>query len=296
MDKILSTRHNVGLPNSVATIEDGNLVEEPLPPLVSRSLAAWRDLYTGFVQSWMWVMLAMQDIKLRYRGSMLGPFWLTLSTVVMVASMGVIYARVLNTPANTYLPNLALGLIVWQFVAALFSDGCQTFTSADSIIQQVPIPFSVHVYRVICRNLVIFAHNAIVIPVGLVIFQIPVGWQVLLVLPALLLLLINGIWICLLFGMLAARFRDVQQIVVSFLQILFFATPIIWPVEALQEDLRYLADFNPTFAAIDVIRAPLLDVPVHPYSWPLLLVTTILGCGVTFPLFAYFRARIAYWI
>jgi ABC-type polysaccharide/polyol phosphate export permease len=276
--------------------DERSLLEEPLPHPDSRTLTAFRDLYGGLAQSWMWAMLAMQDIKLRYRGSILGPFWLTLSTVIMVASMGVIYARVLNTPASTYLPNLALGLIIWQFVAALFSDGCQTFTSADSIIQQVPIPFSVHVYRVIFRNLIIFAHNAVIIPIGLLFFQIPVDWRVLQVIPGLILLVINGMWICLLFGMLSARFRDVQPIVMSFLQILFFATPIIWPIEALQADMHYIANINPMFAAIDVIRAPILDIPVGPYSWPLLIATTIVGCAVTFPIFVHFRARIAYWI
>ena len=127
----------------------------------------------------------------------------------MVASMGVIYARVLNMSASAYLPNLALGLIIWQFVSALFGDGCQTFVAADSIIQQVPIPFSVHVYRVILRNLIIFAHNAVIIPIGLLYFEIPIGWSALQVIPGLIVLVINGIWICLLFGMLSARFRDV---------------------------------------------------------------------------------------
>jgi len=281
---------------SIITSDNRGLLEEQLPAPVSRSLAAWRDLYTGLAQSWMWAMLSMQDIKLRYRGSILGPFWLTLSTIVMVASMGIIYARIFNMTASAYLPSLTLGFIVWQFVSSLFSDGCQTFTSAENIIQQVPLSFSVHVYRVVFRNLIIFAHNAIIIPIGLLIFRIPIDWHVLLVVPAMILLLINGIWICFLFGMLSARFRDVQPIVASFLQVLFFVTPIMWPIESLHDDLYLIVDLNPVFAMIDVIRAPLLGVAVRPYSWPMLIAVTIVGCAGTFPIFAHFRARIAYWI
>jgi ABC-type polysaccharide/polyol phosphate export permease len=280
---------------SVMTRDDRSALEEPMPRPASRAWAAWHDLYAGLAQSWMWAMLAMQDIKLRYRGSILGPFWLTLSTLVMVASMGLIYARVFNMSASAYLPNLALGMIIWQFVSALFSDGCQTFTGAENIIQQVPIAFSVHVYRVVFRNLVIFGHSALIIPIGWLMFKIPVGWSLLQIIPGIILILINGVWIGFLFGMLSARFRDVPPIVASFLQVLFFATPIIWPIEALR-DLQIVADINPIYAAIDVIRAPLLGVAVSAYSWPMLIGMTIVGWAVTFPIFARFRSRIAYWI
>jgi ABC-type polysaccharide/polyol phosphate export permease len=95
--------------------------------------------------------------------------------------------------------------------------------------------------------------------------------------------------------MISARFRDIPPIVASLLQVLFFATPIIWSIEALGE-LRFIADMNPVFAAIDVIRAPLLGVSVGPYAWPLLIATTIIGCVTTFLFFARFRTRIAFWI
>ena len=74
--------------------------------------------------------MAMQDIRLRYRGSILGPFWLTLSTIIMVAAMGVIYARLFHMEVSRYLPFLTIGLIVWQFISALINEGCQTFLAA----------------------------------------------------------------------------------------------------------------------------------------------------------------------
>ncbi len=95
--------------------------------------------------------------------------------------------------------------------------------------------------------------------------------------------------------MISTRYRDFPPIIVSLIQIVFFVTPIIWPVETLGSS-RYIADFNPIFAAIDLIRAPLLGVAVSPYSWPLLIGTTIVGCFGTFAFFARFRTRIAYWV
>jgi ABC-type polysaccharide/polyol phosphate export permease len=108
-------------------------------------------------------------------------------------------------------------------------------------------------------------------------------------------LAVNGVWVCIFLGTLSARFRDIVPIVTSFLQVAFFLTPVFWPIEALGI-YRPLAELNPLFAAIDVIRAPLIGVPVAAYSWPVLLVATVLGCGITFLLFARYRGRIAYWV
>ncbi len=280
---------------SVAIGEDENDRAEEWPTPPSRTALAWRDLADGFGRSWLWGALALQDIKLRYRGSMLGPFWLTISTLVMVVAMGAIYGRLFHVDIATYLPYLCLGLIVWQNFSSTITEGCETFLREQSVIQQVPIPFSIHAYRNVCRNFIVLAHNLVIVPIGLVIFAIPIDWHILEIIPGFLLLAINGFWISILLGLISARFRDVPPIVASFLQVLFFVTPIIWPVELLG-DWQAIATFNPLFAAIDVVRAPLLGVATADNSWMALLIMTVLGCGVTFAVFARFRTRIAYWI
>jgi homopolymeric O-antigen transport system permease protein len=274
-------------------IENNRAEEWPAPP--GGVALAWRDIADGFSKRWMWAALALQDIRLRYRGSVLGPFWLTISTLVMVVAMGVIYARLFRTDVATYLPYLSLGLIVWQMLSSTISEGCDTFLRQQSVIQQVPIPFSIHAYRNVCRNFIVLAHNIVILPIGFVLFAIPVNWYTLEIIPACLLLAINGFWISILLGLIGARFRDVPPIVASFLQVLFFVTPIIWPVEMLGE-WQAIAILNPLFAAIDVMRAPLLGTAAVGSSWIVLLIMTVLGSSVTFALFARFRTRIAYWI
>jgi homopolymeric O-antigen transport system permease protein len=265
------------------------------PSMPGRATLAWCDLADGWRKRWMWSALAVQDIKLRYRGSMLGPFWMTISTFVMVVAMGVIYSRLFHMDVKRYLPYLAVGLIVWQLLSSIITEGCDTFLQAASVIQQVPIPFSIHVYRGVCRNFIAFAHNLILVPVGWILFAIPIDWRLIELVPAWLLLAVNGVWISTVLGLLSARFRDIPPIVASFLQVLFFLTPVIWPVEALR-DWRAVATFNPLFAAIDVVRAPLLGLPTADSSWIALGIVTVLGCGGSFVLFARFRSRIAYWI
>lgn len=203
------------------------------PKRVSPSAAAWDDLVEGMSKSWMWSAMAMQDIRMRYRGSLLGPFWLTISMIIMIAAMGLIYARLFNMEIHRYLPFLTVGLVIWNFVSTVIIEGCQTFLSAQNVITQVRMPFSVHAWRTVCRNLIVLAHNMVIVPLVLIIFNVPVGWTVLLIVPALAILTINGIWVSILLGMISARYRDVPPIVMSFVQVIFFVTPIFWPPEAL---------------------------------------------------------------
>ena len=155
------------------------------PKRGSRSAAAWDDLVEGMSKSWMWSAMAMQDIRMRYRGSLLGPFWLTISMVIMIAAMGVIYARLFNMEITRYLPFLTVGLVIWNFVSTVIIEGCQTFLSAQNVITQVRMPFSVHAWRTVYRNLIVLAHNMVIVPLVLIIFHVPVGWTVIFIVPAL---------------------------------------------------------------------------------------------------------------
>jgi ABC-type polysaccharide/polyol phosphate export permease len=206
----------------------------------------------------------------------------------MVVAMGVIYAQLFHQEIASYLPFLTVGLIVWQLLNGMIAEGCDTFLREAAVIQQVPIPFSIHAYRNVCRNFIVLAHNLVIVPLGLAIFSIPITWDVLAIIPGL-------VWISILLGMVSTRFRDIPPIVGSFLQVLFFLTPIIWPPELLGR-FHPIATFNPLFAAIDVVRAPLIGVPTAPSSWLMLVSVTVLGCGIAFAAFARFRSRIAYWI
>lgn len=267
--------------------------ELPAPP--SRLLLAVRDLVEGLDKSWLWTELAFQDIKLRYRGSLLGPLWLTVSTVVMIVAMGALYARLFHTDVAKYLPFLTVGLVMWNFVSTIVNEGCNTFITVQGIIQQVRLPFSLHAYRLVYRNFLVLGHNLVVVPVVMLVFRVPIDWRVISVVPALLLLSLNGLWVSTLLGMMSARFRDVPPIVASFLQVVFFVTPIFWSPDLLGV-WRPVAELNPLFAAVDIVRAPLLGSSPAPWSWLVMVIVTLLGGGFTFLLFARFRSRIAFWV
>src|ERR1700751_5462302 len=136
---------------AVSDAETGRIVELPEAP--TRIGLAATDLIEGLRKSWLWTTLAEQDVKLRYRGSILGPFWQTLTTAVMIGGMGFIYSKLFHTDLHDYLPMLSVGLVFLNFIAGMVTEGCGTFISVQGIIQQVKLPFSLHAYRLGYRNL-----------------------------------------------------------------------------------------------------------------------------------------------
>jgi homopolymeric O-antigen transport system permease protein len=278
----------------VSNLGATSVVDFPEPP--TRPTCAANDIIEGWRQNWLWMRLAHQDMRLRYRGSVLGPFWQTITTIIMIGSMGFIYAKLFHVALENYLPMLTVGLIFWNLVAGMITEGCGTFDAVRGLIQQVKLPLSLHAYRLVYRNVLILAHSFVIIPIVLVIFPHPIEWiRLFEIIPGLLLVVINGVAVSMLLGTICARFHDVPPIVASIVQVVFFVTPIVWPPSALGSN-SWWAVLNPLYTAIDVLRAPLLGTPTSPHSWSILAIVTVCNCALSFVFFSRFRARIAFWV
>jgi len=123
----------------------------------------------------------------------------------------------------------------------------------------------------------------------------PASLPLLLVLPALLVLLLNGFWIALMLGLLSARFRDIPLVVASVVQVLFFITPIIWKPDMLPGRAPML-DLNPFHHLIEILRAPLLGQVPTLENWVAVVVITFVGWAVALWFFSAYRWRLAYWV
>ncbi len=265
------------------------------PPPQSQTALAFQDLIKGARGVGLWGMLGWQDIRRRYRRSTLGPFWLTISMGALVAGLGLLYSSLFKIDIAEYLPYITVGFIVWGLISGLIIEGCAAFTGAEAIIKQVDLPLSVHVYRVVWRNVIISAHNTVIYVVVAAVFVVWPGWAGFLALPGLMLLVFNGVWVGLLFGLLSARFRDVPQIAASLVRAVFFLTPIIWKAESLP-DRAFVLDFNPFHHFIELVRAPLLGQVPDPLSWLVALGFTLGGWFVTLLMYRHYSWRIAYWV
>lgn len=241
--------------------------------------------------------LAWADIRQRYRRSTLGPFWITISTAVMVASMGLIFGNIFKSPLNVFLPFLATGLITWRFISTTIHESTSVFSDSEAIIKQLPIPLFTHVLRMIFRNVIIYVHNFIIIPLTILILNSEINFDIFLFLPGFLLLFINLSWISLLLGIICSRYRDVSQIISSLLQIVFYVTPIMWMPSMLpQRASTMIIDLNPMYYLIQIVRAPWLATTPNFEDWFASLLIAFLGWTATLIVFNKYKNSIPYWV
>jgi ABC-type polysaccharide/polyol phosphate export permease len=239
-------------------------------------------------------MFGWLDIKLRYRRSLLGPFWLTISVGVMVASMGVLYAQIFQQDIKDYLPFVACGVILWFFISSLMNEGCLAFTTAEYQIKQVSLPLAVYVLRLLWRSIIIFLHNALVIIFVVVLFK-KYSFELIYFPFAFLLICILFFFYSMIMGIICARFRDIPQIILALTQLLMFITPIFWQKEFITK-YTWVTDFNPVFHMLEILRAPLLGrvFPVH--SLYVVLGITFGLMIISLILLKKYRNRVAYWV
>jgi ABC-2 type transport system permease protein len=253
------------------------------------------DIFVGIRAIRIWGTLGWHDIRQRYRRSVLGPFWFTLSTLIMVVVLGALYSTLLNQEIKNYLPYLAVGLVVWQYLASVVNEGCNAFIGSAYLVKQIRLPLTVHVCRIVWRNFAILLHSLPVVVILLVVLGHRPNLTFFLLPLGLLLLLLHGVWIGIVLGVLCARFRDIPPIVTNLVQVAFFFTPVMWSPEILK-DRAWVATYNPLYHLIEIVRAPVVDRPIHAESWFWAIGFLFIGFGFAQYLMQRFRDRVTYWL
>jgi ABC-2 type transport system permease protein len=280
---------------------------EQMPAPVSDSQTyrrAFGDLRTGFNQRELWLHLGWQDIKQRYRRSVIGPFWITIATGVQAIAMGLLYSVLLDIDLREFLPHVTVGLIIWNLISAAILEGGDVFVANEGLIKQLPSALSVHVYRLVWRQLLLLGHNLLIYVIIIAIFWPPGGlhWTVIFAIPALVLILLNAVWVSILFGIIATRYRDIAPILGSFVTLMFFMTPIVWTTSGLVQmggeaaKRAKLVEINPLFHYLDIIRAPLIGEDQQAYHWYIVLGFTVVGWALAIVALKKYRARVPYWV
>lgn len=262
----------------------------------SRSSAARADIRDGLRLWRLALSLGWLDIKLRYRGSALGPFWLTLSSAVMIGSMGYIYSMLFHTVLRDYLPFLAVSVILWQAgIGAVASEACNSFLNAEQTIRSMRMPFTVQVLRTVVSNVIVLGHNVVVPLAVFAIFGAWPGFHALISLPGLALWLLDGAAACYLLGSVCARFRDIPPIIGSVMQIAYYITPVIWKPSQLGARGWWLP-LNPFYPLLEVVREPLLGQIPSLLIWGIALGYSAVLWIVAWLIFVRARSRIAFWV
>jgi len=166
------------------------------------------------------LLAVMERVKLRYRRTLIGPLWLTLSLGAMVFGIGALYAGLFRSNVSTYIPYLATGLVVWMFISTTITEGCTIFISSASQIKATTMPMLNYIFRSLWKNLIIFAHNMIIIAVLWLVFGLPSVMTLPWFFLGLFFNIVMLFGVVLILSMICTRFRDVPQIVIAAMQLI----------------------------------------------------------------------------
>jgi ABC-type polysaccharide/polyol phosphate export permease len=240
--------------------------------------------------------LAWHDVVSRYRGSILGPLWITLSMGLMVLGIGFLWGEVFGVSTRDFIPFVALGIVFFATVTGIINEGCDTFVQAAGMLSQTALPMFTFVWRTVLRNLINLGHHLVIVLAVLAYFgfwrSANYGGAAL----GLVLLVVNVAWISLLVGIASARFRDIPQIVQSITQAAAIMTPVFWPADRISPAHRAILDLNPFYHLLEAVRAPLLGRDVAPHTYLFLAGMALAGWALTFSLFANTRRRIVHYL
>lgn len=245
----------------------------------------WRTSYT----------MGLQDIGLRYKRSLLGPFWISASLVVTILALSYLFSGIFGQDFLEYSIWLGSGLVVWTLLSTLVNESCSAFVEHSFYLQNVPIPLSMVATRVAIRNGVVFFHNFVAVLVVLALLGARFQPVALMIFPGALLVLFFGFCTTLAVGPVCVRFRDIPQIVSSLVQITFFLTPIIWePKQAVHRPM--FMDINPFYHMIQLVRAPMLGELPTQLDWTYSLGTCGAAAVVALISVSLTRKRVVLWL
>ncbi len=221
---------------------------------MSQYLAAiWKCRY-------FWLSLVNMDLRRRYRRSALGVGWSLLHPIAMTTILCVVFPKVFGgVSVQEYAPSVLVGLCFWSFITSTTLLGSQCLITGERYIRQYPAPMAIYPLRTVLGS---SFHFAMALGLVLAMRFALIGFSGVLsfvsLIPTLLLIFVLGWSLAVLAGFVTAYFPDMQHLAEVGLQILFYATPIIYPPDRIGGRLGSIIHFNPLAAFMELLREPLL--------------------------------------
>ncbi len=254
------------------------------------------DLLSG-VDNWrLSHLMGLGEIRRRYARSRIGQFWLTISTGIMVAILGLVWSTLWHVPVADLVPFVAISLIVWTMITGTLGEAATVFPSNGAIFLNQGMSFSTAIYALVYRHLLIFLHNIPIIVITLLLFSVPAGRLAPVALLGFASLVLTLVWSSYLVAIACVRFRDLTQVVQNGLLVVFFITPVLWKPDQIPPGKYYLLSLNPFAALLAVVREPLLGQLPTLYDWTAAAIFSIGGFVIALPIIGYCQRRIIYWI
>jgi ABC-type polysaccharide/polyol phosphate export permease len=263
---------------------------------------ALRDLGGSLTRLPLAAQLALDDILGKYRRTVLGPLWIAIGQAATIGGFVLVFSGLFGIDAPEYALYLAAGIPVWALLSQYLSDMPMTFIAARGVIESYELPWLTHIWRRSIGYVLIFFHHIVTLFAVIAILAVmgelpsPPTFNMLLALPALLVVLIAGTGVGMLFAVLGARYRDLQPAMQVASGFLFLFTPVMWRADQLREHLAWVFQYNPLYYYVVLVRDPLLGRAPGLEIWLGATVGAFALFAIGFLAFLLARRRLYHWL
>jgi ABC-2 type transport system permease protein len=177
--------------------------------------------------------LVITDFKLRYQGSVLGYLWSLLKPLMLFAIMYVVFVHFLRFGAGLehFAVALLLGIVLWTFFTEATNQGMQAIVGRGDLIRKINFPKYIIVISATISALINLILNLLVVFVFMLFDGVDFKWSALLFPFNVLELYVFALAVAFLLSAVYVKYRDVSHIWEVFLQGVFYATPILYPLQ-----------------------------------------------------------------
>ena len=245
-------------------------------PIDFKEMNHYRDLF---------YFLVWRDLKAFYAQTILGFLWAIIQPLAQIIIFAIIFGKIAKLPTDgiPYVLFASVAVVPWVYMSQAMMASSQSLITGKTLLGKVYFPRLIFPIAPVLSKLVNFGISNVIILCLLLYYQIVPTWNLLL-LPLFLIMMISipiGIGLC--FSSLAIRFRDVQQAMPFFMQMLMYSAPIVYSASSISESYRFIYSLNPIVGVIEGYRACLLGLSMPWfYIWPGMITATVLLVGGAF--------------
>src|SRR6516225_1192129 len=264
--------------------------------IMSAAARGFEELVGG-ARNWrVGYLIGSSDLRHRYARSRFGQAWLTLSTATMIGMLSAVWSLLWNQPLRDLMPFIGIGMIMWNFLTQVLTECASVLVTHGDYYRNQKMNFSVSIYSIIYKNIIILAHSLIIIAALIFGFGVPVNWYLLQIVPAFVLTCIMMAWSGYLIAMACVRYRDIVQVITTWLTVWFFITPVMWKPDFLPPEYHFIMDFNPLAQFLELLRNPFLGEPVSEHTWITTIAIALGGSIFALPVIGRYHRRVIFWM
>lgn len=204
-------------------------------------------------------LLVLKDLRVRYRGSFLGYLWSMMNPLLYMLVLTFVFSKIMRFEVENLAIFILAGILTWNFFSQALSLGTASILNNGALLKKIKVPAIILTAASTGSVLVNFLLALLPFLIVAIYSDISISWTVLLLPFYLIPLAVFTLGLGLGLASLNVRFRDIGHVMEPLLQVLFYGTPIIYPLSALPDKIRPLLWLNPLTSFVSAMRNILID-------------------------------------